>query len=286
MTVHLTDNPTQTSTHPDPTTWAAQASHTAAAARQLLAGYQPISLSEMEAVSLLRRVDTKFLLSSRQLWQALAVLPKHYRVLQIEARRLHRYHNLYFDSPDFLLYHQHQRGQRQRYKLRTRQYADTQQVYLEVKRKNNRDQTIKSRLPGQRFYEQISAMPSDFLAAHLPYPASDWQPVLWNDFMRLTLVSTRTIERLTLDLNLAFSNGWQQIGLPSLVVAEVKQEKFSIHSAFMRQMRAMKVQPQRFSKYCQGVLLFYPQAKANRFKRRSLLVERLMRQEGRHESHA
>jgi hypothetical protein len=236
----------------------------------------------MEAVALLRRVDTKYVMHTRQLFQALDNLGDRYRVLEVQGTRLNRYHNLYFDTPDFELYHQHHKQQRNRYKVRCREYVDTKLAYLEVKRKNNRNQTIKSRLKTTEFISDLSQKGAQFLDENYPYERQQLQPVLWNDFMRITLVSGRAVERLTLDINLQFSNGWEQIGLPGLAVAEVKQDGFSIHSDFMRQMRAMKIQPQRFSKYCMGIALFYPQVKHNRLKRRTLLVERIMRQGGRY----
>jgi hypothetical protein len=42
-------------------------------------------------------------------------------------------------------------------------------------------------------------------------------------------------------------------------------------------MRSLGVQPQRFSKYCLGIPVFYPGVKANLFKPRYLLIERIMR---------
>ena len=259
--------------------WQRQADQTAQAARSILTQYQPISLDQMEAVALLRRVDTKYILHSGQLFQALAALSERYQVLEIKGTRLNRYHNLYFDTPELRLYHQHHRGRRDRFKVRSRQYVDTGLVYLEIKRKNNRDQTIKRRLKTSRLSNNPAQSHPHFLSDHYPYDAHLLQPVLWNDFMRITLVSRRAVERLTLDINLSFSNGWDQVGFPGLAVAEVKQDGFSIHSDFIQQMRAMKVVPQRFSKYCLGITHYYPQVKSNRFKRRSLMIGRIM-QEG------
>ncbi len=69
-----------------------------------------------------------------------------------------------------------------------------------------------------------------------------------------------------------------QFELPGVAVAEVKQDGFSINSDFIQQMRAMKTPPERFSKYCQGITHFYPQVKYNRFKPRTLLINRIIRQ--------
>ncbi len=122
----------------------------------------------------------------------------------------------------------------------------------------------------------MAAGQNDFLRENFPFNPQSLNPVLWNDFHRITLVSKSAVERLTLDINLGFSDGWNQIGLPGVAVAEVKQDQFSIHSDFMAQMRSLSVPPQRFRKYCMGITIFYPRAKANNFKPRNLLIKRIM----------
>jgi SPX domain protein involved in polyphosphate accumulation len=67
-------------------------------------------------------------------------------VLEINGARLHHYQTLYFDTRDFALYSQHHNGQRARYKVRVREYLDSEMAFLEVKRKTNQNRTIKSRL--------------------------------------------------------------------------------------------------------------------------------------------
>jgi hypothetical protein len=258
--------------------WQANSKSVAAQVQSILVPYQPISLDEMESVALLNRTDTKFVLSLDQLTTALQKLSDQYRVLAISHRRLHAYHNLYFDTPNFELFNQHHRGQRDRFKVRCRKYVDSDLNFFEIKRKNNCNRTIKSRLKTADFIEVLDGTPNDFLSQHYPLSPQALSPVLWNDFHRITLVSNLAVERLTIDINLGFSDGWNQIGLPGVAVAEVKQDGFSIHSDFMAQMRAFAITPQRFSKYCLGISIFYPRVKANNFKPRTLLVKRIVRQ--------
>ena len=258
--------------------WAQTSQQTAVKASQSLQGCAPITLDEMKSVELLKRVDTKYVLSTRQLFQALENLKDTYRVLEVQGLRINRYHNLYFDTPNFYFYHQHHNGQRDRYKIRSREYVDTRLDYLEIKRKNNRDETIKKRLKTGDFISSLDNREKKFIGRHFPAEHMDLQPVLWVDYMRMTLVSKHSVERLTIDINLGFSNNETLFSLPGVAVAEVKQDGFSICSDFIQQMRAMKIQPERFSKYCQGILHFYPQVKHNRFKPRTLLIERIIRQ--------
>ena len=69
--------------------------------------FRPISLDEMDAVALLNRIDTKFVMSTGQLMSALAALQTDYRILSIDDQRLNHYRTLYFDTPDFELYNLH-----------------------------------------------------------------------------------------------------------------------------------------------------------------------------------
>ena len=159
-----------------------------------------------------------------------------------------------------------------------RQYVDSDTAFLEIKHKNNRGMTIKNRIQTAELVRSFSGNHRGFLTQHYPYEPRQLRPVLTNDFMRITLVSKNSVERLTLDINLQISKGWYQIGMPLLAVAELKQEHFSLESNFMQQMRAMNVTPVRFSKYCLGITQFYPQLKQNRFKPLNLMVNRIMAQ--------
>ncbi|MFN2132576.1 MAG: carbohydrate-binding domain-containing protein, partial [Anaerolineae bacterium] len=91
------------------------------------------------------RTDVKYLLSEEQLLCALAGLTGAYRVLEIEARRLHGYRTIYFDTPDLALYRQHHNGWRERYKVRERTYTDSDLTFLEIKHKIDATTTVKSR---------------------------------------------------------------------------------------------------------------------------------------------
>ena len=81
-------------------------------------GFAPISLDEMDAVALLNRIDTKFVMSTEQLVSALFALQSDYRILSINGQRLNHYRTLYFDTPDFELYNLHVNGRANRYKVR------------------------------------------------------------------------------------------------------------------------------------------------------------------------
>lgn len=246
----------------------------------LLRSFDAIRLSEMEGVALLRRTDTKYLMSERQLHQALNGLTEHYRILEIDGRRLHAYQTLYFDTPDLALYRQHHNGWRNRYKVRERVYVDSGLNFWEVKQKVDTNTTLKSRMHARAFSAQIAQEAKPFLRTHYPYRVEDLEAKLSNTFRRITLVSTDDVERLTVDVDLRFLWNGTRVSLDEIAIAEVKQDGFSLHSRFIQQMRALGVRPTHFSKYCIGVSMLHPQIKHNRFRPQLCRIEKLSHAKG------
>jgi len=91
----------------------------------------PATLAQLDAVSLLNRIDTKFLLTVPQLVEILPRLARDYLVLEVGGRRLHQYRTLYFDTPDLDLYHLHHRSRAVRHKVRSRAYLDSDLAFFE-----------------------------------------------------------------------------------------------------------------------------------------------------------
>ena len=242
----------------------------------LLQGFEAVQLSEVGRAALLRRTDTKYLMSEDQLSWALACLVDHYRILEIDGRRLHHYQTLYFDTRDLALYQQHHNGWRNRYKVRERAYADSDLAFLEIKQKINANTTIKSRRQTRALSTRLPRNAAPFLRMHYPYPVEELEAKLFNAFRRITLVSTYRVERLTVDLGLRFLWNGVCVSLPGIVIAEVKQDGFSMDSDFIRQMRALGVRATSFSKYCIGVSMLYPEVKHNRFKPQLRQIDKLL----------
>lgn len=238
----------------------------------------PISLAQMDAVALLDRTDTKYLLTLDQLLAALAGLRHDYWVLDIDGVRLSAYETVYFDTPDFRLYRQHHDGRRRRFKVRSRHYIETGRSFFEVKLKVGNGRTHKRRLETAAFATRCSpALVSALDSREAPLASAPLAPALTNEFSRITLVGRREPERVTLDLDLRFQAAGRAAALPGLVVAEVKQAGRPRQSAFARQMRAAHLHPASFSKYCIGAALLYPDLKHNHFKPALRQVSQLLK---------
>ena len=245
-----------------------------------LAQLEPIALAEMEEVKLLARVDTKFLMTEEQFLAIVGAVEPHYRILTNQGVRASLYWTQYFDTPEYILYLDHHNDRRERYKVRSRCYVDSDAAFLEIKHKTKRSRTIKTR-------RQIPAMPDvlegdnlAFVRAHYPHNPWRLEAVIWNTFHRITLVSKEQQERLTVDVGLRFGWGEAQGDLCGIAIAEVKQPKFSYESRFLQELRRYGIFRTGFSKYCAGMAHVYPQLKTNRFKRRDMLIDQLLRRRG------
>lgn len=240
-----------------------------------LVGFDPISLSEVNKVALLDRVEVKYLLPASALDLVLQGLWGNYRVLVVTGQRLNHYRTLYFDTPDLAMYRRHHMGARNRYKVRARQYVDSQVTFFEVKHKINKQHTIKSRLPTNGLVTGMNLHAREFLRDICPYNALELVPTLWNTYTRVTLVSKSHCERVTLDLDVAFAWQGQKLALPMIAVAEVKRDGSSHESDFIALMRQLGIRKSGFSKYCVGISLLYPGVKHNRFRSLHRLIARL-----------
>jgi len=233
---------------------------------QKVALFEPITLAEMESVKLMNRTDAKFLIPLWMLPVVLDDLRPHYRILEVNGHRLSDYETLYFDTDTLQLYHEHQSGRLNRYKIRQRKYVQSNLIFTEVKFKNNKGRTIKTRISQQRLLgEELEENVVKFLTQHTSFNPADLQPILWVDFTRLTLVNRTTAERLTLDLNLTFRNEKNHQSYREVVIAEVKQESLK-HSFFLDLMKKYRLREGSISKYCLGIISLYETVKHNRFK--------------------
>ena len=241
----------------------------------ILSNFNPISLSEMDEVKLMDRVDTKFAFSASKLGEVLEYLQKEYRVFEIENTRMPSYESLYFDDAEFTSFHDHHKGKMSRFKIRIRKYVESNILFLEVKHKF-KGRTNKSRISAAGFEDHLNVTQKEFI--HLKTADNnDLQPFLWNTFNRITLVNNAKEERLTLDLNVTFnwSNNTQKF--ENLIIAELKQESLNRESPFFVLMKKLQIRPYRLSKYCIGTIEMHSDKdlKFNRFKKKLLTLKKI-----------
>jgi hypothetical protein len=243
----------------------------------LAAGFLPISLNEMDAVALLDRIDIKFVMTQEQLLCVLAGLQTDYWMLAVNGKRLNHYRTLYFDTQNFEFYNAHVNGRVERYKVRSREYTDSNLSFVEVKHKTRKDRTIKQRISTLQTVMRMTPEIQGWLEGVSPLDGSLLEPKLWNTFTRITLVSKRCCERVTLDIDLTFSTGDRVAQLDNVAIAEVKMAMGDQTSPFLARMRAQRIRQRGFSKYSIGVCMLFDQVKKNSLKPTMLWVEKMMK---------
>ena len=168
-----------------------------------------LDLDRIAAVRLMNRVDTKYLVDERRCMELLELAADQYYVQIIDDCRACRYATLYYDTPQWDMYHLHHNRRLTRQKIRTRTYVETGVTYLEVKNKSNKGRTHKRRMALDRSLLAAAATDTaaaDFLRREARYAPETLSPSLATRFVRVTLVNHAMTERLTIDFDLHFDN--------------------------------------------------------------------------------
>lgn len=241
--------------------------------------FDPISLEEMDAVKLMRRIDSKYVFSIDKLPALLEMAKDSFRMVEIEGYREQIYETTYFDTTDFRMFHVHHNGRSTRHKIRLRHYIYSKQEFLEVKQKNNKGETIKTRIGGHPAIRIINSETNfRFLNKNTPYNPDELYPMLGNRFIRLTLVNKNFKERVTLDYNIEFTNliNGEDKKCPGVCIAEVKCNRDDRRGAFTSLINQLRIMPCGFSKYCVGMAMLNPDVKSNLFKPRLKAIDKLL----------
>ena len=239
--------------------------------------FKNISLSELEAVSLLRRYDSKFTFHVNNLPTLLERLKNLYKILEIDGKRQFNYDNTYYDTTNLLFYNQHHNGQRKRFKIRTRKYIESDQLFFEIKIKNNKNKTLKKRTKINNEKDVNNHDIKEKIKNAVGHIADELSPSLFVDFSRMTFIDNNSTERLTIDTNLKVKNNTNSsINYDKLIICEVKQKKYNPKSSFIKIVRDLKIYEMRFSKYCIGLVNLNTNIKYNRFKEKTLYLNKII----------
>ena len=239
-----------------------------------LLNFDKTTLAEMNSVSLMKRVDTKFILKESQLLEVLSKLYDDYKILQIDQERLMKYSTLYFDSQNKKCFKDHHNGKLNRYKIRMRKYLVSDICFLEIKKKNNLGITNKIRRQIKDFETDLTLDSKEFIT-NSNINNIFLEPSLYNNFSRMTFVNKSEAERLTIDVDLSFSFGVKEKKFDKLVVIEIKQEGKRLNTTINRVLKSMSILPTNFSKYCIGISNTLDNIKSNRFKEINLKINKL-----------
>lgn len=212
--------------------------------------FQDASLELLGARALQERVDRKYLMPIRVLNALLVRLSEEYRVLRSNGELAARYHTIYFDTPERRMYHEHRRGRRPRYKVRVRHHVDRRMSFLEIKRKGPDERTTKARLGRPFGATDLSGAAGAFIEQRCPVRATLLSPQLSVTFRRITIVGESVNERITFDCGVAMDVEGRREAWPRVVVAEIKQARYSNTSPSVHAFRELHVRERAISKYC------------------------------------
>lgn len=236
------------------------------AMHRIVAELPPIGLADLGSAALLDRVDAKFIVPRALLGEFLSRCAQSYHALELNGHRQGRYQTTYFDSPDLSMYRAHLTGRAVRRKLRARSYLDTAATFLEIKARDNRGRTRKSRVAVHGNHgnaiDSLTELPEE-LTNGLVHSAL--VPVLNTNFTRVALVDTARSERMTIDTGITFESDTVCRVFPSMSCIEIKQAHRG-YSPALAALSALGQRPAQFSKYCVAVACLVPGIPTHRFK--------------------
>ena len=228
--------------------------------------FATISLEELSShAALLRRFDTKYIVSLPQLNSLYDALPATTKILTVNGVSESSYVTNYYDSADLHTYHDHLKQRRKRFKIRTRYYDEPANGYLEIKIKMPRGQTQKVRWAldvndvMNPLQEPHTSMLTDALL-NVSYEGltRTYSQTLQTTFERSTLFDPHAHERITIDTHLEASHGDSAINLGAThAIVEIKSstQVSQTHRIFTH----IGIRPRSVSKYCVAMTALHPE---------------------------
>jgi hypothetical protein len=224
----------------------------------ILQRLKPFSLQELESADLLERRDFKYVFNIKYLDKILTHIAPHYKVLVVKDNYYTDYHTNYYDTKNLKYYLQHHNGEANRFKLRTRRYAQSNICFFEVKFKNNKNWTSKDRY-------RINSLDDNLDSYFKAITNEELIKSLEVKYSRITLISNDNSEKITLDLNLTYTSAESTSIHNQICIAEIKS-KTAHPYIFRLYLKTLGFRNMGLSKYCFGIASNYLHIKKNNFK--------------------
>ncbi len=235
--------------------------------------FNVISLDKLNnESSMLTRLDNKYLVRAQELPFVLEGFSNHFDILEIEKNRLFNYESCYFDDENLRCYYDHHQGRRQRIKVRTRKYTESNLCFIEVKLKNSRGATVKRRMPypveqfGTLTTQAISYINEQHLELYGKHFSNDLKPTLHMSYGRATLVAKQGGERITIDKKIRFTHNSKTFATADdIFVIETKSSNGNgIADSILRKFHQHP--SNKCSKYCVGMCVTQQVSRFNNFR--------------------
>ncbi len=173
-----------------------------------LKDFATISLEELNAtMSLMERVEKKYLISFDDIESLMKEFHKDYYILSIKWNSMFTYDNVYMDTDDFIFYNQHSSKTPSRMKVRTREYVDSDIAFFECKERNwkvirKSRYAIPVKTSKQITNENKAFFKGICSSLDLSYANADLHPTIRTNYKRITLCSKVSDERITIDFDI------------------------------------------------------------------------------------
>lgn len=237
-----------------------------------------ISLEEMADIRLMNRMDQKYLTNISTLKELLHLAEGSYYSQEIGGERVSPYATTYWDNiQTHALFRQHEIGRKPRQKIRVRTYLNSDDTFLEVKKKDNHGKTAKRRIKVPSLQAVIDEHAgADFVKEQTGLDLKSLAPAVGNRFNRITLVNFAKTERLTIDFGIHFYNylTHRRAAMDNIVVIELKRDG-RCPSPILPLLRQLRIKPAGFSKYCIGASVTDTGLRINRFKKRLIRIDKV-----------
>lgn len=245
-----------------------------AALQKVLAKFEPVSLSEMDNVKLLDRIDVKYNIHEDQLLPVLEEVLADYQALDIKGNRVAHYETTYLDTPEHLMYKQHHQGKVPRFKIRIRKYVDSNLAFFEIKKKSNKGRTLKQRIKIKSGDDIFNDATTSFLEKETQLHPNELSPALVIEYDRITLVNKSGTERLTIDTNLVVRDGKDAHEFCGLVIIEAKLDSRT-QTPFRKALQNRRIKPFGMSKFVMAMSKLHSDIKINNFKQDLKTVDKI-----------
>lgn len=232
---------------------------------EIIKKFNPISLSEMEEVKLLNRTDTKFVFHKNKLAEIVLSAQEFYKALVISNRVYTDYETNYFDTDNFKFYLDHHNKRYNRFKVRMRTYVNSDLHFFEIKHKNNKNRTVKSRIKIEEQTAIIQGECASLLESCVGISPQLLHRTIQINCKRITLVNNELTERVTIDFDLSYTLNNQEYSYPEMIIVEIKQNK-SRKSDFLKILKQQQLRKMSLSKYSFGIANYIEGIKKNNFK--------------------
>jgi hypothetical protein len=196
-----------------------------------LNGFDSITLDQLNStMSLMERVDTKYVINYAQADQLIQAIKDKFFILQIKDKVMFQYDNIYMDTETNDLFYEHENGHEMRNKVRTRNYTDSADLcFFEYKHKMNKvTRKFRYKCPalehGQMSDEAEGFFAGVYESLNGQTPHYRLTPSLATRYQRITLCAKDSGEKVTIDFGFEFEDVRTGIkhNLDEIVIVESK----------------------------------------------------------------